>query len=159
MHIDDLVGEGLCVRGVRGAEDRSRPGGGGIVGDGAVDGAAIVVDVGDVSLERIETGVTVRTVEAHDSPFDVSEVRLVCLGLSGLVDIIAAYCGRRDARSVFPVGDRARAQIERDSAADLNRAAICCGQAARGELGVLKRVGEQDFAWGLGRAAGNDFWR
>ena len=110
-------------------------------------------------MERIEAGVTVRTVEAHDSPFDVSEVRLVCLGLGGLVDIIAAYCGRRDARSVFLVGDRARAQIERDAAADLNRAAICCCQAARGELGGLKRVGEQDFAWGLGRAAGNDFWR
>ena len=109
MHIDDLVGEGLCVRGVRGAEDRSRPGGGGIVGDGAVDGAAIVKDVGDVSLERIDGRVTVGAIEAHDGSFDVSEVRLVCLGLSGLVDVVAAYRGRRGARSVFPVGDRARA--------------------------------------------------
>ena len=110
-------------------------------------------------MERIDGRVPVCAVEAHDGSFDVSEVRLVCLGLSGLVDVVAAYRGRRDVRSVFPVGDRARAQIERDAATDLNRAAICCGQAARGELGVLKRVGEQDLPRGLGRAAGNDLWR
>ena len=159
MHVDDLVGEGLCVRGVSGAEDRSHPGGCGIVGDRAVYGAAIVIDVGDVSLERIEARVTVGAVEAHDGSFDVSEVCLVCLSLGGLVDVIAAYRGRRDAYSVFPVGDRASAQIERDAAANLNRAAVCCGQAARGELGVLKRVGEQDLPRGFGRAAGNDLWR
>ena len=119
-HVDDVVGEALGVGRVLRAEEHGGPGGVGGVGHDALEGCPVVVDVGGVARHRERGGVAVAAIEAHDRAAQPSEVGLVRLALRRLVDVVAAQARHGDARAVGKVRDRARAEVERDLAAQLD---------------------------------------